>query len=92
MLEELQCCGIIYKIFSITIDNVSNNDAVDTFIKEKKLCLPLRGTLFQLWFSQKKKNIISSFFFWSYLCFCAKISNLIVQDGLPYLSFSGEKK
>lgn len=43
--EEHQYWGIIDKIFSITLDNATNNDMTKMFLKEK-LSLPLRGTLF----------------------------------------------
>ena len=43
--EELQYWGITDKIFSITLDNATNNDTVEMFLKEK-LSLPLHGTLF----------------------------------------------
>ena len=45
--EELQYWGITDKIFSITLDNATNNDTTETFLKEK-LSLPLHGTLFRI--------------------------------------------
>ena len=45
--EELQYWGIIDKIFSITLDNATNNDTTKMFLKEK-LSLPLHGTLFRI--------------------------------------------
>lgn len=41
--EELW--GITDKIFLITLDNATNNDIAETFLKQK-LKLPLRGILF----------------------------------------------
>ena len=43
--EEHQYWGITDKIFSITLDNATNNDMKEMFLKEK-LSLPLCGTLF----------------------------------------------
>ena len=43
--EEHQYWGITDKIFSITLDNATNNDIKEMFLKEK-LSLPLCGTLF----------------------------------------------
>ena len=51
-----------------------------------------RYIIFKYDLAKNKKTLFQVFFFGSYLCCCAKISNLIVQDGLPYLSFSSEKK
>ncbi|KAL4615970.1 hypothetical protein ACB092_07G165400 [Castanea dentata] len=45
--KELQYWGITDKIFSITLDNVTNNDTAEMFLKEK-LSLSLHGILFQI--------------------------------------------
>ena len=42
--EEHQYWGIIDKIFSITLDNATNNDMTKMFLKEK-LSLPLRKVI-----------------------------------------------
>ena len=55
--EELQYWGITDKIFSITLNNATNNDTVETFLKEK-LSLPLHGTLFRIHCCAHILNII----------------------------------
>ena len=39
--------GLLIKYFSITLDNATNNDTTEMFLKEK-LSLPLYGTLFRI--------------------------------------------
>ena len=64
MLEELQCWDIIDKIFSIKIDNVSNNDAVDTFLKEKKIMFTFkRYIIFKYDLAKNKKTLFQVFCF-----------------------------
>ena len=45
--EKFQYWEITDKIFSITLNNATNNDTVAMFLKEK-LSLPLHGTLFRI--------------------------------------------
>lgn len=56
----------------------------DTFLKGKKTTFTFKRYIISSMIYQKKKTLFQ-------VCCCAKISNLIVQDGLPYLSFSNEK-